>query len=121
MAAGHWAMALAAALALSGCGTYSLNDRIENARVRSVDAFDRLPAPPRRVATARPRTRVVKRYETAGATAREARPPTRNGDRVVLYPQTPYVGSPEFERERLQTERRERDLDRRIRSICGGC
>lgn len=39
----------------------------------------------------------------------------------VLQPRTPEVGSPEWEREKVQTERRERDLNRTLRGICSGC
>ena len=39
----------------------------------------------------------------------------------VLQPRTPEVGSPEWEREKVETERRERDLNRTLRGICSGC
>lgn len=39
----------------------------------------------------------------------------------VLQPKTPEVGTPEWEREKAQTERRERDLNRTLRGICSGC
>ena len=39
----------------------------------------------------------------------------------ALQPRTPDVGSPEWQREQLQTDRRERDLNRTLKSICSGC
>jgi hypothetical protein len=38
-----------------------------------------------------------------------------------LSPQTPEAGTPEATREQEQTDRRERDLQRRMRGICRGC
>jgi hypothetical protein len=39
----------------------------------------------------------------------------------VLQPKTPIVGSPAWEEEKVQTERRERDLNRTLQGICSGC
>ncbi len=120
IAAGHRALALAAAgVVLSGCSTYSLTDRIENAQSRVAVSAPQQDAARLRAKRVRPSMRQARRaYEPASAASPRA---DRSQAAVVLYPQTPYVGSPEFERERVQTERRERDLDRRIRAICGGC
>jgi hypothetical protein len=61
---------------------------------------------------------VIRRSQRPTAAPASASPAWRP---PALQPKTPEVGSPEWQREQSQTQRRERDLNRTLKGICSGC
>ncbi|HEX2217139.1 MAG TPA: hypothetical protein VHG27_10680 [Xanthobacteraceae bacterium] len=75
----------------------------------------------RQLDRAEPVTGDVKRTRPRRASVRSHPALAERTGRFRLHPRTPYVGSAEWREEEAQTARRERDIKRKLQSICAGC
>lgn len=113
---------LLAALLLPGCALSPLPSEWSSATP---------PAAPERAAAAPPTRAAVARIRPVEPVARapqpqeaSSRPAARPADPAVSRPDysaaAPKIGSPEWERERAYSDRREREIERSMK-ICSGC
>ena len=119
MPKGVW-LAVLIALGLGACRDY------EQLAYRAHQRYERshLPSEAARPFGVERRMRARGLSARLGARARPARMQRRTaeeGGRFRLHPNTPYVGSAEWKQEQAQEARREREIARKIKGICGRC
>ena len=127
MSVGRVAFVLAIALTLGGCVTSSsYSHLVADAHARYEQAvLSGGGAPPSyrtvyRTDAIRPR-RSATRLRSPTAASESAREIQAPAGSVRLSVTTPTVGSPDWLREKAEWERRDREMELKIRSICRGC
>ena len=110
-------------LSLGGCITTDYDDLLERARARyyaRMLVHKARPAILERHYGRRGFATRARRGREADTTLREPSPiAARRGD--ITYKPIPYADSPEALAEKAQNERRDREIEQRLRSICRGC